>query len=229
MNAMRYVKPFKQQVLDKIAQLADCQDTVEKWLKVQNLWTNLVSVFKFSKSIAQELPAETKKFKALDKVWMKIMEKAADQKNAVACCTNDILKQSLPELHSGLEFCQKKLENFLEKKRSLFPRFYFISNDDLLKILSLGSDPQALQDDFEKLFDAVQKVSFDETNRKNIKDIRSYQGNDEEYVTLIDQVVCEGNIEDWLKVLEKEMQRSVRKLCQQGAAEVTLNIKEYSM
>jgi len=64
------------------------------------------------------------------------------------------------------------------------------------------------------LFDAVQKVSFDEMNRKNIKDIRSYQGNDEEYVTLIEQVVCEGNIEDWLRVLEKEMQRSVRKQCQ---------------
>jgi hypothetical protein len=35
---MRFVKPFKQTVLDKIALLAECQDTVEKWLKVQLLW-----------------------------------------------------------------------------------------------------------------------------------------------------------------------------------------------
>jgi len=143
MNAMRYVKPFKATVLEKIAQLAECQDTVEKWLKVQNLWTNLVSVFS-SKSIAQELPLESKKFKGIDKQWLKIMEKAFDTKNVIQCCTNDILRQSLPGLQEGLEVCQKKLENFLETKRSLFPRFYFISNADLLSILSMGSDPNAV-------------------------------------------------------------------------------------
>jgi len=167
MNAMRYVKPFKQTVTEKIALLAECQDTTEKWLKVQNLWTNLVSVFS-SKSIAQELPLESKKFKGIDKQWLKIMEKASDTKNVVQCCINDILKSSLPSLQEGLEVCQKKLENFLETKRSLFPRFYFISNADLLSILSMGSDPNAVQDDFEKLFDAIHRVAFDETNRKLI-------------------------------------------------------------
>jgi dynein heavy chain len=81
-NAMRFVKPFKQTVVDKIGLLAECQDTVEKWLKVQLLWQNLVSVFS-SKSIAQELPLESKKFKGIDKQWLKIMEKAADTKVVV--------------------------------------------------------------------------------------------------------------------------------------------------
>lgn len=50
----------------------------------------------------------------------------------------------------------------MEAKRNIFPRFYFCSNADLLKILSVGSDPNAVQDDFEKLFDAISKVTFDE-------------------------------------------------------------------
>jgi dynein heavy chain len=62
------------------------------------LWQNLVSVFKFSKSISAELPNETKKFKKLDKTWMKIMEKANDTKNCISCCTNDILRSSIPDL-----------------------------------------------------------------------------------------------------------------------------------
>jgi len=45
MNAMKYVTPFKTEVTDKIAQLSDVSDIIEKWLKVQTLWTNLVSVF----------------------------------------------------------------------------------------------------------------------------------------------------------------------------------------
>jgi dynein heavy chain len=68
--------------------------------------------------------------------------------------------------------CQKKLENYLETKRNIFPRFYFCSNADLLKILSVGSDPSAVQDDFEKLFDAISRVEFDEHDRKMITTIK---------------------------------------------------------
>lgn len=45
MNAMRYVTPFKTIVVEKITSLAETADIIEKWLKVQTLWTNLVSVF----------------------------------------------------------------------------------------------------------------------------------------------------------------------------------------
>ena len=34
-----------------------------------------------------------------------------------------------------LDICQKALSNFLEDKRSAFPRFYFIGDDDLLEVL----------------------------------------------------------------------------------------------
>lgn len=46
-------------------------------------------------------------------------------------------------------------------KRKTFPRFYFVSDLVLLKFLSLGSDPEAVQEDFDKLFDAISKVTFE--------------------------------------------------------------------
>lgn len=113
--------------------------------------------------------------------------------------------------------CQKKLENYLETKRNIFPRFYFCSNADLLKILSVGSDPNAVQDDFEKLFDAISRVNFDEHDRRLISSIEQTIGIFEENVQLVDGVKAEGNIEDWLNKLEKEMQRSVRAVCARGA------------
>ena len=58
------------------------------------------------------------------------------------------------------------MEAYLEGKRKLFPRFYFVSNADLLKILSQGSEPTSIQEDFEKLFDAITRVEFGKSEKK---------------------------------------------------------------
>jgi len=38
MNAMKYVKPFKADVVEKMNLLSETSDTIEKWLKVQVSW-----------------------------------------------------------------------------------------------------------------------------------------------------------------------------------------------
>lgn len=113
MNAQRYVTPFKGEVMEQIALLSEVQDILERWVKVQNHWTNLVTVFTTG-DISKQMPAESKKFRGINKSWLKIMERANEQRNVIQCCNNDILKSSLGDLQSGLEFCQKKLEGYLE-------------------------------------------------------------------------------------------------------------------
>lgn len=49
-----------------------------------------------------------------------------------------------------------------------------------------------------------------------------------EDITLVDGVKAEGNIEDWLCKLEKEMQRSVRAVCSRGAKDcMTMPLREF--
>jgi len=55
MSVMRYVGPFKNEVLEKMGLLANISDTIEKWLKVQSNWYNLVNVF-IGGDIAKAMP-----------------------------------------------------------------------------------------------------------------------------------------------------------------------------
>ena len=80
-----------------------------------------------------------------------------------------------------------------------------MSNPDLLKILSQGSEPTSIQEDFEKLFDAITRVEFGKSDKKGsaektITTIIQEAGGSEK-VPLVTPVVCQGNIETWLKKL----------------------------
>lgn len=58
----------------------------------------------------------------------------------------------LRALGEQLELCQKSLSDYLDTKRAAFPRFYFISDDELLAVLGT-SDPASVQEHMLKLFD----------------------------------------------------------------------------
>jgi len=55
-------------------------------------------------------------------------------------------------ISAELDKCTQSLTNYLDSKKMSLPRFYFISDDDLLEILGT-SDPKAIQPHLLKLYD----------------------------------------------------------------------------
>lgn len=85
-------------------------------------------------------------------------------KNAVEACLYKpapYLFNKLNQMVDNLDGILRALEKYLETKRQLFPRFYFISNDDLLEILGNSKKPQLIQVHLKKLFDNVNKIRID--------------------------------------------------------------------
>ena len=63
------------------------------------------------------------------------MSDTAKNPKVLDVCHSPNRLQDLEMLSSGLEKCQKSLNDYLDSKRNAFPRFFFISDDELLSIL----------------------------------------------------------------------------------------------
>uniref|UniRef100_A0A8D3AZ06 Dynein, axonemal, heavy chain 6 n=1 Tax=Scophthalmus maximus TaxID=52904 RepID=A0A8D3AZ06_SCOMX len=113
----------------------------DEWLICQRNWLYLESIF-LAPDINRQLPEEAKMFLKVDKSWKEIMTFILFQNNVL------------------LDDIQKCLEAYLESKRVIFPRFYFLSNDELLKILAQTRNPQAVQPHLRKCFDAIIRLEF---------------------------------------------------------------------
>lgn len=70
------------------------------------------------------------------------------------------LLETLQRNNALLEQIMKCLESYLETKRVAFPRFYFLSNDELLDILAQTRNPHAVQPHLRKCFDAIARLEF---------------------------------------------------------------------
>ncbi|XP_029949300.1 dynein heavy chain 6, axonemal [Salarias fasciatus] len=223
----RYVGPIKPKVDKLLRRLTLFNQTLDEWLTCQRNWLYLESIF-LAPDIKRQLPAESKMFLKVDRSWKKIMAQVKRLPNALRIATQPDLLETFQNNNTLLDEIQKCLEAYLESKRVVFPRFYFLSNDELLKILAQTRNPQAVQPHLRKCFDAITRLEFallpekspghigtvDTKQQESIysNDILSMISPEGEKVCLSKGLKAQGNVEDWLCRLEEAMFSSLQRL-----------------
>ncbi|KAJ9518810.1 hypothetical protein QJQ45_026079, partial [Haematococcus lacustris] len=180
--------PFLERIEAWVKKLASMQDIFDAWLTAQSKWMYLGPVYG-SEEIAKQMPKERNEFMAADAKWRRIMVNVQQQPEilqpslhqGVPECDPDPMGVTLAaaaglallqatdteHLLDDLQACntsfnviERSLNAYLDSKKLLFPRFFFLSNDELIEILSEAKDPLNVQPFVKKIFEAVNAFSF---------------------------------------------------------------------
>ncbi|KAM3930843.1 dynein axonemal heavy chain 14 [Leptodactylus fuscus] len=210
----RYCAPIKNTVDEWDRKLNLFSRTMEEWMMCQRNWLYLEQIF-LASDIQRQLPAEAKLFAQVDISWKELMNQIKDRPNALRAATAPGVLEILQTNNGHLEKILKCLEDFLEIKRRVFPRFYFLSNDDLLSILAESKNPEVVQPHLVKCFENIQHLDIRHhlNSSPEVEMIVSAEG---EKICMPKNVRIRGSVEQWLGNVETSMFDVVKKLVRAG-------------
>lgn len=221
----RFVMGIKDIVDKWDTKLRYLSDVLEEWIMCQRAWLYLENIFS-ADDIKKQLPVEAAKFSKVDSLWKKHMRKIDENPRAIDVCDMDGILEQFKSSNQVLDEVQKSLEAYLETKRAAFARFYFLSNDELLQILSETRNPLAVQPHLRKCFDSMQSLQFNleaEAVEKTEEELLEEEDDDDakpveiqgmisaegEKVSFPRSQYTAGPVEHWLTDVEKEMRKAL--------------------
>ena len=201
---------FLEMVTSWQTKLGNVDFVLASWKDVQRKWSALESIFIHSSDIRVQLPEDSKRFDGINADFIDLMSNAPNTTNVVEACNQEGFQERLDNMLDELELCEKALNEYLETKRMIFPRFYFVSQADLLDMLSKGNNPVSIEKHLPKNFDTVSKLEF-QTNEKGevTKTAVGMYSKEMEYVKFAADCVCDGPVENWLGTVVAAMQKAL--------------------
>jgi dynein heavy chain 1, cytosolic len=155
MKSSPYYAVFQDEASSWDDRLSRVRQLVESWIEVQRKWVYLEGVFTESQDIQSLLPKEYSRFCSIDNDFLSIMKKTAQRPKLIELISSEGLQRSLDRLSELLSKIQKALGDYLERQRTVFPRFYFVGDEDLLEMIGNSKNIKLVQRHCVKIFAGI--------------------------------------------------------------------------
>ncbi|KAG2490029.1 hypothetical protein HYH03_011494 [Edaphochlamys debaryana] len=208
MTASPFAKPFIERLQPWERKLVRFQDILDQWLKCQGKWQYLEPIFG-AEEIMKQIPKEGQAFRDMDAIWRKIMDQVRAAPLMLEVADMPGLLEDLVACNQSLDVVEKGLNDFLDMKKMAFPRFFFLSNDEVLEILSEAKDPLKVQPFVKKCFEAVREFNFEKNGE--ISGLVSVEGEKIQWIETVNPAST-GAVEKWLLDSESCIRRTLHKI-----------------
>jgi len=214
----RYVRRLLSTAIEVKQQFDLLWQVVDEWIHCQRNWLYLDNIFS-SPDIRAHLKKETADFEALDKTWRQLIRLiSVSSKNILLNYTTPEHLAKLQKMNKGMDKIKKELQNYLESKRTEFPRFYFLSDGELLPIMSHSTDITSAEPILPKCFDGITKLDLG-PNKPSTEIIGMYSAEEEHINFKSIRMRSEDNVVVWLKNVESTMVDTLKRLVKFGYVE----------
>ena len=153
--------------------------------------------------ITRNLQKESTMFKGVDQVWKRTMETINKDPRVLSTAGAPGMLEELIQSLDIIQTIDQGINQYVEDKKLIFPRFFFLSNIEILKVLSETKDPTKVIPYCQKLFEGIHSLEFNE-----IFAIEAMVSPTNERVQLqstIQPREVKGCVEKWLTELEEQM------------------------
>jgi len=190
-------------------------ETLEILMLVQKKFIYFNNIFINIQEEIGQLIGDRNNFNTVRVQLVGYLNKIAQDKNAKSNLTVDHFKDSLNSMSNELDIIQKNMKKYLDKRRTDFARFYFLSDEDMFEILGKAKEPTVINKHLKKMFEGIKSLYFIEQtlNRGQVKSYNftkmiSPEGEEPEFGT---EVEVSGDIIQMMKNIENAMKEKLKK------------------
>lgn len=226
----RNVPEFQEDTMSWEGRLTSLRVIFDFWVEVQRKWVYLRGIFR-NPDIKAQLPAQYSKFKSIDSEFIGLLKRIATKPSVMELLQIDNLSRQLERQDAGMIVIQKALGDYLEKQRQIFPRFYFVNNDDLVEIIGNVNEPGKIVPHLSKMFSAINSLEFhtdggdvvssstsDDSVALTKQSVVAMCSKEGERVALTTSISLAQGIKEWLGQLERGMVVTLATLLQKASA-----------
>ncbi|MGL4948315.1 MAG: dynein heavy chain, partial [Mycoplasma sp.] len=160
MSNSKYAKYLQKDIHFIWSNISKAQEIIDEWLKAQKLLTQLQQIFVYGdwkKQLSEEYP----KYQTVEKQWRQIMEQVRGSPQWSEIVQMTKIKESFMKWSSVWEDVNKSLNDYLNMKRDIFPRFYFVSNEEWTWMWAQSGDPALIATNFiQQVFEGMKKWKY---------------------------------------------------------------------
>lgn len=183
---------------------------MELWCDIQKEWVYLNNILSSSADFERMMPIDVNRFKNATHEFKYFVGNALAGSIVMRVIEFPDVVITLKRIADTLLGIKRALYGYLEKQRELFPRFYFLGNDDLLELIGNSTNIFIIGKHIRKIFPSVSSLELDD-NGISISAVISPE-NEKLVMSKPVSFLTQSSLVIMLKDLEEMIQRTLSHL-----------------